>query len=186
VGNGGNLGKHNMAKGFFSGLFSAKLDEKSRFVLPQNLRYQLVENGELNFTIGLSMGGCLAIYKQSEMQSLVEKFEQKKNIAKFQKFFTLFFSTLVSTTCDKIGRVSLPDTLLKCIGIDKELMIVGAMDKIEIWPKEKFEKLFNLEAMEGDLFDKLMEEAFSGENQSEQVNGNLEEILEKRQTTVKL
>ncbi len=186
MGNGGNLGQENMAKGFFSGSFSAKLDEKSRFVLPQNLRYQLVENGELSFSIGLSMGGCLAIYKQSEIESLVEKFEMKKNVAKFQKFFTLFFSTLVATTCDKVGRVSLPETLQKCIGIDKELIIVGAMDKIEIWPKEKFEKLFALEAIHSDSFDRLMEEAFAQEKELVEVNGNLEEILKQRQTTVKL
>ncbi|MCH9811733.1 hypothetical protein K0U07_03100 [bacterium] len=169
-----------MSKGFFSGSYAAKLDEKSRFVLPQNLRYQLVENGELAFSIGLSMGGCLAIYKQSEIEALVEKFQQRKHIAKFQKFFTLFFSTLVNTTCDKVGRVTLPATLKQSIGIEKELMIAGALDKIEIWPKEKYEKLFNVESMDPESFDGLMEEAFGTGTES----ANLEEILEK--TTAKV
>ena len=173
-----------MAGNFFSGSYTAKLDEKSRFVLPQNLRYQLVENGELKFSIGLSMGGCLAIYKQSEIEALVEMFQKKKHVAKFAKFFTLFFSTLVHTTCDKVGRVSLPSTLQKSIGIDKELMITGAMDKIEIWPKEKYEKLFSVENMEAESFDALMEEAFGEANQEK--TANLEEILKSVQTTVKV
>lgn len=173
-----------MTAEFFSGSYSAKLDEKSRFVLPQNLRYQLVEKGELKFTIGLSMGGCLAIYKQSEIEALVEMFQKKKHIAKFAKFFTLFFSTLVQTTCDKVGRVSLPATLQKSIGINKELMITGAMDKIEIWPKEKYEELFSLDNMEAEDFDSLMEEAFS-EGKTENT-ANLEDLLKRAQTTVKL
>src|SRR3990167_2566301 len=87
----------NMAKSFFSGSYSAKLDEKNRFVLPQELRYQLVEDGKLEFTIALSMGGCLAIYRKSDIREIVERFKKKQHIAKFQKFFTLFFSTLVET-----------------------------------------------------------------------------------------
>ncbi len=173
-----------MRKGFFSGSYSAKLDEKSRFVLPQNLRYQLVENGELNFSIGLSLGGCLAIYKESEIDAIVEKFQKRKHIAKFQKFFTVFFGTLTQTTCDGVGRVTLPPSLKKAVGVDKELMISGAMDKIEIWSKEKYESLFSADAMAGGSFDSLMEEAFADD--PVEINANLEDILKSVQTTVKL
>lgn len=174
-----------MSSNFFSGSYSAKLDEKSRFVLPQNLRYQLVEDGKLEFSIGLSMGGCLAIYRTSEINALVEKFQKRKHVAKFQKFFTLFFSTLITTTCDKVGRVSLPQTLQNSIGIEKELMITGAMDKIEIWPKEKYEKLFSVDSMDMGAFDQLMEEAF-GQEQEEKENADLKQILETMQTKVKV
>jgi len=173
-----------MGKGFFSGSYGAKLDEKSRFVLPQNLRYQLVEKGELHFSIGLSIGGCLAIYKDSDIEAIVEKFQKRKHIAKFQKFFTLFFGTLTEGTCDKIGRVTLPSTLQKAVGIDKELIISGAMDKIEIWSKEKYDKLFSVESIGFDSFDALMEEAFSEDEET--VPSNLEELLKSAQTTVKL
>ena len=173
-----------MGKGFFSGSYSAKLDEKSRFVLPQNLRYQLVDKGELNFSIGLSLGGCLAIYKESEINAIVEKFQKRKHIAKFQKFFTVFFGTLTQTTCDAVGRVTLPLALKKAVGVDKELMISGAMDKSEIWSKEKYESLFSVDAMAFGSFDSLMEEAFADDPL--EINGNLEEILKSVQTTVKI
>lgn len=127
-----------MRKFFFSGSTEAKLDDKNRFVLPQSMRLGLVEAGTLEFSIALGLGGCLAIYRQSDIEKIVEKFTTKQHIAKFQKFFTLFFSTLHQTTCDKIGRVILPSTLKNAVGIESEIVIAGVLDKIEIWPKEKY------------------------------------------------
>src|SRR5579864_2217284 len=93
---------------FFSGSNYAKLDEKGPFVLPQAMRFGLVENGALEFSLALGLGGCLAIYRKSDIEKIVQKFHDKQHIGKFQKFFTLFFSTLHQTTCDKVGRVTLP------------------------------------------------------------------------------
>ncbi|NNM43301.1 MAG: hypothetical protein HKM07_03040 [Chlamydiae bacterium] len=129
-----------MGKFFFSGSASAKLDEKNRFVLPMDMRMGLVENGALEFTIALSIGGCLAIYRKSDIDKIVEKFQEKQHIAKYQKFFTLFFSTLYQTTCDKIGRVVLPSTLKSLVGIKGDMVIAGVMNKIEIWPKDAYDK----------------------------------------------
>lgn len=125
---------------FFNGSTVGKLDEKNRFVVPQSIRYGLVENGKLEFFIGLGLGGCLAIYKKAEIEKMVKAFKQKQHIAKFQKFFTLFFSTLHEASCDKIGRVNLPQLLKNAAKIKKEVVIAGVMDKVEIWPKEEYEK----------------------------------------------
>jgi MraZ protein len=149
---------------FFSGSTVAKLDEKGRFVLPQAMRYGLVEEGKCEFVIGLGLGGCLAIYRKSVIQKIVEKFQQNQHVAKFQKFFTLFFSTLHETECDKIGRIALPATLKSAIGIKKEIVVAGVMDKIELWPKEVYDQ--NLQALlSGASADfslaKMTEEAFA-------------------------
>lgn len=128
-----------MSEFFFSGSSTAKLDEKNRCVIPQSLRYGLVEDGKLEFTIALGLGGCLAIYKNSDMEKIVKKFKEKQHVAKFQKFFTLFFSTLYKTTCDNIGRITIPAILKKAAGIESEIVFAGVLDKIELWPKEKYE-----------------------------------------------
>lgn len=127
-------------KHFFSGSFGCKLDEKARFVLPQEMRYGLVENGELEFCLALGLGGCLTIYKKSDIETIVEKFEKKAHIPKFQKFFTLFFSTLHHTTCDKVGRVTIPSILKNASGIKNDVVVCGVMNKIEIWPKDVYDK----------------------------------------------
>src|SRR5579872_461253 len=158
-----NVG-NEMSGFFFSGSTVAKLDEKGRFVLPQEMRYGLVEEGKCEFVIGLGLGGCLAIYRKSAIAKIVEKFKQNQHIAKFQKFFTLFFSTLHPTECDKVGRVSLPATLKSAIGIKNEIVVAGVMDKIELWPKDVYDQNLR-ELIEGKSDEKslakMTEEAFS-------------------------
>jgi len=152
---------------YFSGSTSAKLDEKGRFVLPQEMRYGLVEEGKCEFVIGLSLGGCLAIYRKTVIEKIVAKFRSMQHMAQYQKFFTLFFSTLHPTECDKIGRVSLPQSLKSAVGIQKELVVAGVMDKIELWPKEIYERNLRniLDGKDADLA-KMTEEAFALLNDS--------------------
>src|SRR3990167_2699654 len=156
-----NVGTH-MSGFFFSGSTVAKLDEKGRFVLPQEMRYGLVEEGKCEFAIGLGLGGCLAIYRKSAISKIVARFQESQHVARFQKFFTLFFSTLHQTECDKVGRVMLPASLKGAVKIQKEIVVAGVMDKIELWPKEIYdENLRNL--LEGKVSDfnlaKMTEEA---------------------------
>ena len=149
---------------FFSGSFDGSLDEKNRFVLPQAFRYGLVEDGKLEFTLGLGLGGCLAIYKRSDIQKIVQKFRENLNIAKYQKFFTIFFSTLFHTNCDKIGRVVMPARLKTAVKIEKEIVLAGVVNKIEIWPKAVYDlnlqNLLSGQDQEMDLA-KMTEEAFA-------------------------
>ena len=139
MGNGGN----QVGKFFFSGSTLAKLDEKGRFVLPQQMRFGLVEEGVLEFSLGLGLGGCLAIYRQSDIQKIVEKFQKKQHLGKYQKFFILFFSTLHQTGCDKVGRVMIPQILKKAVGIKSGITVAGVLNKIEIWPQEVYESQLN-------------------------------------------
>lgn len=163
--------ENRMSQFFFSGCNHTKLDAKNRFVLPQEMRFGLVENGVLEFTIALSLGGCLAIYRRSDIEKIVEKFRSKQHLAKYQKFFTLFFSTLYQTSCDSVGRVLLPPVLKKAVDIHSEIVVAGVLSKIEIWPKERYDTdlksslegrpgEFNLAAMTEEAFNLLGEEAF--------------------------
>lgn len=153
-----------MSTFFFSGSHVVKLDEKSRFVLPQSLRYGLIQDGKLEFTIGLGLGGCLAIYRRSVIQKIVKRFQEKQHVAKYQPFFTMFFSTLHETTCDQIGRTGIPSLLREAVGIQKEMVVAGVLNKIELWPKEVYDRnLQNLLQGHNKEMDlkKMMEEAFA-------------------------
>lgn len=155
---------NNMGQFFFSGSVTAKLDDKNRFVLPQNMRFGLVEEGVLEFTIGLGLGGCLAIYRRSDIEKIIANFQKNQHLGKLQPFFTLFFSTLYHTTCDKIGRVNIPSNLKKAIDIKSEIVVAGVLNKIELWPKEVYEsQLSTLLKGKDPEFNvaKLMEEAFA-------------------------
>ncbi|MEM7175256.1 MAG: hypothetical protein AAF443_04955 [Chlamydiota bacterium] len=158
-----------MSDFFFSGATYTKLDAKNRFVLPQQLRYGLIEDGKLEFAIALGMGGSLAIYRKSAIDQIVKRFRAKQYVAKYQKFFTLFFSTLHHLTCDKLGRVVLPAVLKRAADIQGELVICGVLNKIEIWSKEKYERDLSafLEGEKGALAN-VSDEAFALVNSEEE------------------
>ena len=82
----------------------------------------------------------MTIYRNSEISKIAEKFRKKQHIYKYQRFFTLFFSTLHTTTCDKLGRIVLPSMLKKAVGIATNLVVAGVLNKIEIWSEEKYEQ----------------------------------------------
>ena len=151
-----------MEKFFFSGSHSCKLDEKNRFVLPQAMRFGLVEAGKLEFTLGLGVNGCLSIYRKSDMESLVEKFSPHVHTPSLRKFFTLFFSSLHTITCDKLGRVLLPPLLKQAAKIESEIVVAGVLDRIEIWSQESYSSQV-LSFMDGssDELAALSQEAFS-------------------------
>lgn len=149
---------------FFSGSIDVKLDDKNRFVLPQSMRYGLVEDGLLEFSICLGLGGCLSIYRSSDIKKIVEKFRKSLHVSKFQKFFTIFFSTLHHASCDKIGRVTIPAKLKETVKIKREIVIAGVVNKIEIWPKDIYDNYIKdlIEKKEGmESLQKMTEEAFS-------------------------
>jgi len=179
-----------MSDFFFSGSATAKLDDKNRFVIPQAMRYGLVEEGKLEFTIALGLGGCLAIYKKSDIDEIVKKFQAKQHVAKFQKFFTLFFSTLHHTTCDSIGRVTIPAILKKAAKIDKEIVVAGVLDKIELWPQDKYEedlaKFFEESDAEESPLNDMMEDAFALLAEGDEEEPKAEEKQEEKKDAVTL
>lgn len=149
-----------MGHNFFSGSYRVRLDEKNRFVLPQQFRYQLVEDGQLEFVIAPGGNGFLAIYKKSEIDEMVELFRKKKHVARFQSFFTLFFSSMIHATCDKLGRVTLPASLLSSVGIEREMTVAGAMDKIQIWPAAVYDAQCSLEGQDvGAIIEEIMHDS---------------------------
>ena len=166
------MGNRGIMGFYLSGSYSAKLDEKNRMVLSQELRYGLVENGELEFVIALGSHGCLTIYKKSEMDRIVEKFRAKQHIAKYRKFFTLFFATLHITGCDKVGRFMIPQHLKDAAKIKSEVVLVGVIDRVEIWSKEAHQnEMAALLQPKGDPIDmaSIMEEIFNDETQDEEI-----------------
>ena len=159
---GGVLWEIVMLSHFFSGSHTSKVDEKNRFVLPHVLRYGLVENGILRFSLALGVGGCLSIYRKSDMEKMVEKFREKQHIAQYQRFFTVFFSTLYETECDKVGRITIPSFLKQAVSMEQDIVIAGVLNKIEIWPKSKYEENLKLvlEGVDGE-FSQMSEEILS-------------------------
>ncbi len=162
------------SKFFFSGCSYTKLDEKNRCVIPQQMRLGLIEEGVLECTIALGLGRSLAIYRNSDIEKIVQRFQSKQYQAQYQKFFTFFFSTMHRISCDSVGRILIPPILKQAVEMGNEVVVAGVLDKIEIWPREVYdadfksameekEHRFNLAGMAQEAFALLEEGAVANQ-----------------------
>ena len=119
----------------FFGQYEHILDDKGRLVIPSKMR----EEAGTKVYVMKGYDGALSIFKELEFYRLQEKFH---TLDYAQKAARDFLRIQLSSTCelevDKQGRVQLPAQLLKRYHIGKEVIVVGAGDRMEVWDKETF------------------------------------------------
>jgi len=120
----------------FMGKYYNSIDAKNRMIVPSKHRDQL--GGRCVLTKG--MDNCLYIYPLGEWEKQMEKVsalpQTDKNV---RKYIREAFSNAEECEIDKQGRILIPAELKKRVHIDKELVTMGAMSRIEIWSKEVWE-----------------------------------------------
>ena len=139
----------------FTGQYHHTIDDNNRLAIPSSMRKCIDEKEEgKGFYITPGLDRCLAIYPPLQFEEVAKKISQlNETNQKTRIFKRLFFSrssTLV--TCDKQGRVIVPQHLKEYAGLEKEIVIAGVMDKIEVWDLKqwnRFEKE-NVENFEKD------------------------------------
>lgn len=128
----------------FIGEYSAKVDDKGRVVFPAPLKGQIPEGGDLRFVVKKDLWEpCLEMFTFSEWERASEELKSKINFlnrdqAAFWREYTRGRAIVEPEA--KLGRMSIPKTLLESIGAGKELVFCGSDHKIEVWSKEEFEK----------------------------------------------
>lgn len=138
----------------FMGEFHHNIDTKGRLVLPNKFRSELGEY----FVITRGLENCLYVYSMSEWNNLVSKLRSLPFTKKDSRIFTRsFFSGATECFFDKQGRINITSPLVNYAGIDKECVIVGVNDRIEIWSENNWNKFmddnsFKLEDIAENLF----------------------------------
>ncbi len=126
-----------------TGRFCRSLDSKSRLALPKPHREALGCQPGVKVFVTLGLDGCLAVYTEQEFQSFAGRVRlASPTQAEVRTFTRLFFSLSEECEIDHQGRIRLPASLLQEAGIESETMVVGAMDHIEIWGKQRWEKFW--------------------------------------------
>lgn len=122
------------------GEFHHNIDEKNRLVIPSKFRSELGEQ----FIITRGLDKCLFIYSMSEWNKLVSKLNTLPFTQKNARNFTRFFlSGAINAEFDRSGRVSITSPLIEYADINKECVIIGASDRLEIWSKESWDKFLS-------------------------------------------
>lgn len=135
----------------FMGEFQHTIDAKGRLIVPSKLRDGLGEK----FVVTRGLDGCLFGYPESEWTKLEEKLSQMPLAnSQARKFVRLFYSAATECEVDKQGRINIPNTLRTFAGLQKNCVITGVSNRIEIWDEEKWSKV-SAEAEEN--FDEIAE-----------------------------
>lgn len=114
----------------FLGTYEPKLDEKGRIILPAKFRDELAAG--LVLTRGQEH--CIYVFSMSEFQQVHDKLRQAPVTSKQARdYLRVFLSGATAETPDKQHRVTIPPSLRKYAGLDRDLTVIGAGSRVEIW-----------------------------------------------------
>ncbi|MCE3008286.1 MAG: division/cell wall cluster transcriptional repressor MraZ [Bacteroidetes bacterium] len=125
---------------FIFGEFECKADAKGRFLMPAALLKQLPEDERQSFVINRGLDDCLALYPEKVWQEELTKiYSQNQFVAENRTFARLFQAGAVPVSLDGSNRLLVPKKLAEHASIEKELVLIGSGNKIEIWSQARFE-----------------------------------------------
>ena len=120
------------------GKYQNSIDAKSRMIIPAKFREEL----GAKCIVSMALDNCLEIHPMEEWEAFVN--EKLKVLSSFdpkaRQLARYFSSSAVECEIDKQGRLTIPQELREYAGIEKELVTVGAFEKIEVWSKEAWTK----------------------------------------------
>lgn len=140
-----------MPSGMLMGTFTHNMDVKGRMNFPVKLREMLGES----FIITKGLDGCLFVYSTEGFNELAEKIRQVP-LSKGRELQRFFMAGACEVEADKQGRILIPQTLREYAGLTKDIIVIGASTRAEIWDKDKWDK-FN-----EDFTANKLEEALEG------------------------
>ena len=124
------------------GTYECKVDAKGRLMLPVAFKKQLASVTEKGFVLKRAVfQPCLELYPMQEWESMMHnvnklnRFKKKNN-----DFIRRFTAGVKSVDLDVSGRLLIPKDLVGFAGITKEIVVTSAVNIIEIWNKDKYEK----------------------------------------------
>ena len=129
----------------FMGEYTHIIDAKGRLIIPARFRELLGEE----FILTKGLDGCLSIYPMDAWEAFETKLRALPLTNKNARTFTRFF-VAGATNCelDRQGRILVPQTLREFAGLEKEVVLTGNLDRIEIWSKEKWSENCNYDDMD--------------------------------------
>jgi MraZ protein len=127
----------------FLGEYEATLDAKGRFLLPAGFKRQLPEGENTRFVINRGFEKCLSLYPMQSWQPLYDQISSLNDFdPKVREFRRYFLNGAIEVEPDTAGRILIPQNLKDYAGLGKDLVLAAAVNKIEIWDKEKYQKFF--------------------------------------------
>jgi len=142
----------------FKGSYTSTLDGKGRVAVPAKLRRNSAAGSADRFVVTLGLDGCLFLFPPDQWDRVVERLEEIPFTQSDAKFFTrTLMANAEDVELDRQSRIRLPQNLIDKIGLEKEVLFVGALRRIEIWNPGTYEAYLNgYSASYEDVAEKLL------------------------------
>ncbi len=121
----------------FLGEYSHSIDNKGRVFIPARFR----EHENQRFFVNRGLDGCLAVFNEegwAAQQAKINSMDMLKKDAR--DFKRIYFAKAAEAVCDRQGRINLPGPLLKEARLEREVIVVGVSDHIEIWDTARWDE----------------------------------------------
>ena len=145
----------------FMGEYHHSLDEKKRLIIPAKFRESL--GNEFVITRGLE--NCLFVYSKVNWDKITSELSSlpftKKNARNFNRFF---LSGATTAELDKSGRVLITSPQISYADLDKECIIIGVGDRLEIWSEDNWKNFYDSTSSE---MSDIAENLFNGSDNNE-------------------
>ena len=141
----------------FLGEYEATLDAKGRFLLPAGFKKQVPEEESGRFIINRGFEKCLALYPLKNWEPLFAEISELNDFdPKVREFRRYFLNGATIVEPDTAGRLLIPPNLKIHADLQKDIVLVAAVNKIEIWDSNKYKQLFD--SFSPDAFSNLASE----------------------------
>ena len=139
----------------FLGEYTHNIDQKGRLIIPSKFREGLGDQ----FVITKGLDGCLFLFPNDKWLQFEDKLRQlpisNKAVRTFVRFFT---AGGADGTIDKQGRSLIPANLRDYAQLEKEVVIIGVPDRVEIWSKDNWNEYIDDENLSHEDIASQMEE----------------------------
>lgn len=120
----------------FLGTHTPLLDDKGRLILPAKFRDELA--GGVVITKGQER--CLYVFTTNEFNRIASQLHEQPVTHKAARAYSrVFFASAHDEIPDKQGRVTIPAHLRDYASLDRELVVIGASSRVEIWDRQSWE-----------------------------------------------
>ena len=141
----------------FIGEYAYSLDSKGRVNIPAKFRQSLSADSQNTFVITRGLDPCIWVYPLEQWKEIENNLRNLSSVKNIHRTFVRDTARYASpSTYDKQGRITLTPSLTEYAGLEKDVLIIGMINKIEIWNPNtlKIVDQQNLE-IEPDAYDDL-------------------------------
>lgn len=137
------LGNDSMDMVVFMGQNEHSIDGKGRLIVPSQFRKDLGPK----FVIARGVDKCLCIYTKEKFLQIAQTIKANANMTPQQRMFVrIFFATAEWCEIDKQGRILVPSNLREYAGIEKDVISIGCLERIEIWDRKRYLDMMSQES----------------------------------------